>query len=199
MLPVPCSSYSNSQRSDIQRRVRKAKRDAMVDLVTSTIDVFLSKPCEDPQVLAIRVPDINVTIAEVTPDEASLIVNNPYYDKMLEAAENKKRVHAACAAARQFLVEHTVTKNPFPPELQKTRGIAPPLPKSDRVDINMSGGSRQAGGKGNYFPASIKLSHPILAFSQLINFITINFSLAKNKPTMRFSTSSSSYNSTSGK
>ncbi|EYC16179.1 hypothetical protein Y032_0034g2842 [Ancylostoma ceylanicum] len=113
----------------------------MVDLVNSTIDVFLSKPCEDPQVLTIRVPDINVTVAELTPDEASLIVNNPHYDKMLEAAENKKRVHAACAAARQFLVEHSIAKNPFPPDLQKTKGLPAPLPKPDRVDIPTLGGN----------------------------------------------------------
>ncbi|KAL6733383.1 hypothetical protein Aduo_004033 [Ancylostoma duodenale] len=141
MLPAPCSSFSNSQRSDIKKRVRKAQRDAMVDLVNSTIDVFLSKPCDDPQVLTIRVPDINVTVAELTPDEASLIVNNPHYDKMLEAAENKKRVHAACAAARQFLVEHSIAKNPFPPDLQKTKGIPAPLPKPDRVDIPTLGGN----------------------------------------------------------
>ncbi|VDM72734.1 unnamed protein product [Strongylus vulgaris] len=135
MFPAPCSSYSNSQRSEINRRVRKAQRDAMVDLVHSTIDVFLSQPCKEPQVLTIRIPDINVTAAELTPDEASLMVNNPYYDKMLESAENKKRVHAACAAARQFLVEHAVDKNPFPPELHKPRRVPPRSPKPDRVDL----------------------------------------------------------------
>lgn len=61
------------------------------------------------------------------------MVNNVHYDKMLEAAENKKRVHAACAAARQFLVEQSLVKNPFPPESKKTYGVA--AVKHDRMSL----------------------------------------------------------------
>ncbi|KAK6014958.1 hypothetical protein OSTOST_19646, partial [Ostertagia ostertagi] len=105
MLPTIPSSPTLTHRNDIKKRIKKAQRDAVLDLVNSTIDTFLSKPCNEPQVLSIRVPEISITVAELTPDEASMMVNNPHYNKMLEAAENKKRVHAACAAARQFLVE----------------------------------------------------------------------------------------------
>ncbi|KJH47012.1 hypothetical protein DICVIV_06899 [Dictyocaulus viviparus] len=135
MLPSSCSSPFGSHSSEVRGCVKKAQRDAMVDLVTSTIDMFLSRSCDEPQVLSIRVPDVNVTVAEVTPTEASKMVNNPHYDKLLEAAENKKRVHAACAAARQFLVEHSMAKNPFCPSAHKTHGVAAIQPKNDKVDL----------------------------------------------------------------
>ncbi|XGW10897.1 hypothetical protein V3C99_012417 [Haemonchus contortus] len=136
MLPAISSSPSDTHRNDIKRRVKKAQRDAVLELVNSTIDVFLSTPCSEPQVLSIRVPEVSITVAELTPTESSKMVNNPYYDKMLEAAENKKRVHAACAAARQFLVEHTVSKNPFPPAAHKTHGVSGVSPKPDKIDLS---------------------------------------------------------------
>ncbi|KAJ1372075.1 hypothetical protein KIN20_034136 [Parelaphostrongylus tenuis] len=133
MLPPSCST---TRTSDIKECVKKAQRDAMVDLVISTIDLFLSQPCAEPQVLTIRVPDLNVTVAEVTSAEASKMVNNPHYDKLLEAGENKKRVHTACAAARQFLVEHIMAKNPFPPLSHKTHGVSAVQPKHGSVDLS---------------------------------------------------------------
>ncbi|WKX93942.1 hypothetical protein Q1695_011312 [Nippostrongylus brasiliensis] len=108
MLPAACSSSVLSNRNTLQRRVKKAQRDVVLDLVTSTIDVFLSKPCDEPQVLTIRIPDMSITVAEVTPEESSKMVCNL---KSKRAAENKKRIHAACAAARQFLIEHTAKSN----------------------------------------------------------------------------------------
>ncbi|VDL82100.1 unnamed protein product, partial [Nippostrongylus brasiliensis] len=64
MLPAACSSSVLSNRNTLQRRVKKAQRDVVLDLVTSTIDVFLSKPCDEPQVLTIRIPDMSITVAE---------------------------------------------------------------------------------------------------------------------------------------
>ncbi|CAJ0608452.1 unnamed protein product [Cylicocyclus nassatus] len=188
MLPAPCSSYSNSQRSDINRRVRKAQRDAVVDLVQSTIDTFLSKPCDEPQVLTIRVPDISVTVAELTPDEASLMVNNPYYDKLLEAGENKKRVHAACAAARRFLVEQAVPKNARPPELKKPKKVPSSTPKPDRVDLPSAVWSRRGAG--------IDMHPSGIGSNESTSMSTVSTATGKSFPQMRFpSRSSSTYGS----
>ncbi|KAK6733196.1 hypothetical protein RB195_017137 [Necator americanus] len=189
MLPGPCSSCSISERFEIKKRVRKAQRDAMVDLVNSTIDTFLSKPCDEPQVLTIRVPDINVTVAELTVNEASFIVNNPHYDKMLEQAENKKRVHAACAAARQFLVEHSITKNPFPPDLQKTRKIPGPLPGPDRVDIPILGGN----GPTHRERAGFVLHPSGIGSSYTTDGTTVASSAVSSLPHDRSSTNNPSY------